>query len=288
MRAVCSVDCFLRLPHCGIWLVVVLGLGHAAITPAAAGTIYWNMQTLAATSNDVTGLVAGDLTRGQGGGTSVTGTASSSSAGYTFLLGGTATPASGGNNGQSSALGGPLVTGSSAYFAISLSNTSSKALSVVSIGFGARSTASGPAAYALRSSLDGYATDIAGGTGAIPTTSTWAFYTTSFPAPVEIVAGGGIQFRLFGYGGTAVNLNNLTWRIDDLQVVVVPEPAAAGFSVLLAAGLGVTLRRARNATVRFAAVQATVVNVNPSWTKSTRTVLPSENFPESSSRASSF
>lgn len=107
-----------------------------------------------------------------------------------------------------------------------------------------------PAAYALRSSLDDYATDIAGGTGAIPTTSTWAYYTTSFPAPVEIVAGGGIQFRLFGYGGTAVNLNNTTWRIDDLRVIVVPEPAAAGFPGLLAAGLAFAVRRIRSAAVR--------------------------------------
>lgn len=249
MRAVCPIGGSLHLARLAVLLVVVTGLGDAAITPAAAGTIYWNMQTPAATSNDVAGLVPGPLTRGNGGISSITGTASSST-GYSFVLAGTATPASGGNNSQSSALGGPLVTGSSAFFAISLSNTSSHTLSVVSIGFGARSTASGPAAYALRSSLDDYATDIAGGTGAIPTTSTWAYYTTSLPAPVEIVAGGGIQFRLFGYGGTAVNLNNTTWRIDDLRMIVVPEPAAAGFPGLLAAGLVVTFRRVRNAAVR--------------------------------------
>lgn len=249
MRAACPIGGSLHPVRHAVCLVVVLGLGDAAITPAAAGAIYWNMQTPAATSNDVAGLVAGDLTRGNGGISSITGTASSST-GYSFVLAGTATPASGGNNSQSSALGGPLVTGSSAFFEFSLSNTSSDTLSVISIGFGARSTASGPAAYALRSSLDDYATDIAGGTGAIPTTSTWAFNTTSFPAPVEIVAGGGIQFRLFGYGGTAVNLNNTTWRIDDLRVIAVPEPAAAGCSVLLAAGFAFAVRRVRSAAVR--------------------------------------
>jgi hypothetical protein len=254
MPAFCPIGGSLHLPRRAAWLVVMLGLGHTTITPAAAGTIYWNMQTPAATSNDVAGLVVGDLTRGNGGISTITGTLSSSTT-YSFILAGTSTPASGGNNSQSSALGGPLVTGSSAFFAITLSNTSSYALSVVSIGFGARTTASGPAAYALRSSLDGYATDIAGGTGAIPTTSTWAYYTNTFSTPVEIVAGGGIQFRLYGSGGTALNLNNTTWRIDDLQVIVVPEPPGAGFTVLLAAGLAVALRRARNATVRSAEVR---------------------------------
>lgn len=234
-------------------LFAVICLAPVAIPSASAGTIYWNMQTLAATSNDVTGLVVGDLTRGNGGISTLTDTASSSNGGYSFLLAGTSTPASGGNNAQSSAVGGPLATGSSAYFAISLSNTSSYALSVVSIGFGARSTSSGPAAYALRSSLDGYATDIAGGTGSIPTTSTWAYYTSAFSTPVEILAGGGVQFRLFGYGGTALNLNNATWRIDDLQVIVVPEPAAAaGFPCLFAACLLATACSLRAAAVRRA------------------------------------
>jgi hypothetical protein len=232
------------------WLLVV-GLGCAAITPASAGSIYWDMQTLAATSNDVAGLVAGDLTRGNGGISTITGTLSSSS-GYSFLLDGTSTPASGGNNSQSSALGGPLVTGSSAYFAISLSNTSSYAMTIVSVGFGSRSTGTGPASYALRSSLDGYTTDIAGGTGTLPTTSTWAYYTNSFATPLEITPGGAEQLRLYGYGGSAINLNNQIWRIDDLQVVVVPEPSAAGSLVGLLAVCLAAVARSRAASVRQA------------------------------------
>lgn len=230
------------------WLLVV-GLGCTAIKPASAGTIYWNMQTPAATSNDVAGLVAGDLTRGNGGISTITGTLSSSS-GYSFLLNGTSTPASAGNNSQSSALGGPLVTESSAYFAISLSNTSSYAMTIVSVGFGSRSTGTGPASYALRSSLDGYAQDIAGGTGTLPTTSTWAYYTNSFATPLEITPGGAAQLRLYGYGGSALNLNNLTWRIDDLQVVVVPEPSTvASLAGLLVVCLAAAAR-SRAASVR--------------------------------------
>jgi hypothetical protein len=237
------------MPTGFVWLLF-LGLGCAAITPVSAGTIYWDMQTLAATSNDVTGLAVGDLTRSNGGISTITGTVSSST-GYSFLLAGTSTPASGGNNSQSSALGGPLATGSSAYFEISLSNTSAYPMTIVSIGFGSRSTGTGPAAYALRSSLDAYATDIAGGTGTLPTTSTWAYYTNSLTSPLELAPSAAAQIRLYGYGGTAANLNNTIWRIDDLQVVVVPEPSAPFTGVILVS-FAAALRRLRAATVRRA------------------------------------
>lgn len=232
----------------GVWLLVV-GLGCAVIAPASAGTIYWNMQTPAATSNDVTGLVVAELTRNNGGISTITGTLSSST-GYSFLLAGTSTPASGGNNSQSSALGGPLVTGSSASFTISLSNTSAYPMTVMSVGFGSRSTSTGPAAYALRSSLDAYATDIAGGTGTLPTTSTWAYYTNTFTSPLELAPGTAAQIRLYGYGGTAANLNNTIWRIDDLQVVVVPEPAPAGLTGVVIVSLAAASRRLRMAIIR--------------------------------------
>lgn len=192
---------------------------------AVAGTIYWNMQTLAPTSSDVAGLVVGELTRGQGGGTSVTGTASSSIGSYTFLLADTATPASGGNNAQSSALGGAISTGSSAYFGVTLTNSSASTMTVEGLGFGSRSTGTGPTGYALRTSLDGYATDVAGATGSLPATSTWLYYTNTPTTPLPIAAGGSLHLRIYGWGGSAANLNNLTWRIDDLQIVVVPEPA---------------------------------------------------------------
>lgn len=233
-----------------VWLLVT-GLACTAITPASAGTIYWNMQTPAATSNDVAGLVAGDLTRGNGGISTITGTLSSSS-GYSFLLNGTSTPASGGNNSQSSALGGSLATGSSAYFEFSLSNTSAYPMTIVSVGFGSRSTGTGPAAYALRSSLDAYTTDIAGGTGTLPTTSTWAYYTNSFTSPLELAPGAAAQIRLYGSGGTATNLNNTIWRIDDVQVAVVPEPAAAGLTGVLIVSLAAARHRLRAAAVRRA------------------------------------
>ena len=222
-----------RLRRGGLAVAVCLTAvcGAAGSSPAPAGTIYWDMQTLAPTSNGVAGLTVGALTRGQGGGTSVTGTASSSG-GYTLILNGSSTEASGGNNAQSSAVGGPLSIGSSAYFGVTLTNQSGFDMTFEGLGFGSRSTGTGPTAYALRSSLDGYATDVAGATGSLPTTSTWAYYTNDLTTPLSIVSGSSVELRIYGWGGSAANLNNLTWRLDDLQLVVLPEPAAA----MLAAG----------------------------------------------------
>ena len=213
-------------------------------SPAAAGTIYWNMEALAATSNGVAGLTAGALTRGQGGGTSITGTVSSSG-GYTFILNGTSNAASGGNNAQSSAVGGSLSTGSSAYFGFMLTNQSAYAMTMEGLGFGSRSTGTGPTGYALRTSLDGYATDVAGATGSLPTNSTWAYYANTITTPLLIASGSSLEARIYGWGGSAANLNNVTWRIDDLQVVVVPEPAAAMLAVGAVVGCVVACLRKR-------------------------------------------
>jgi hypothetical protein len=202
------------------------------------------MQTLTATSIDVAGLTVGELTRGQGGGTSITGTASSSG-GYTFVLNGTSTGASGGSNAQSSAVGGTLATGSSAYFGVMLTNQSAYAMTAEGLGFGSRSTGTGPTAYALRTSLDGYATDVAGGTGSLPATSTWAYYTNTFTTPLLIASGSSLELRIYGWGGSAANVNNLIWRVDDLQIVVVPEPAAAILAAAAVAGCMVAYLRRR-------------------------------------------
>jgi hypothetical protein len=219
---------------------------------AVAGTIYWNMQTLAPTSSEVAGLLVGELTRGQGGGTSVTGTASSSIGSYSFLLDGTATLASGGSNAQSSALGGSLSTGSSAYFAVTLTNASAFIMTVESIGFGSRSTGTGPTGYALRTSLNGYATDVAGATGSLPTTSTWDYYTNTPTTPLPIAVGSSLELRIYGWGGSAANLNNLIWRIDDLHIVVVPEPGT--ISVGISSGWMLFLRRRSRLTKRRSSV----------------------------------
>lgn len=211
-------------------LLAAIGVASGAPSPAFAGTVYWNMQTLGATSNTVAGLTVGELTRGQGGGTSITGTVASSG-GYTFILNGASTPASGGYNSQSSAIGGLLSTGSSAYFGVTLTNSSAYAMTVEGLGFGSRSTTTGPAGYAIRTSLDGYATDVPGGTGSLPTTSAWVYYTNNLTTPLSIAPGASLDVRIYGWGGSAANLNNVTWRIDDLQIMVVPEPGSIAVGV---------------------------------------------------------
>lgn len=238
------------MPTGFVWLLF-LGLGCAAITPVSAGTIYWDMQTLAATSStDAIDLVIGELSRGQAG-TTLLLDALQSSSGYQFSLDGSTTSASGANNAQAAALGGALQSGSSAYFSVTLTNTSGHLFFLTGIGFGSRSTSTGPQRYSVRSSLDGFATTISGGTGDLAASSNWAYVSTTYAAPLALPVGQPVEVRLYGSDGTATQRTAGNWRIDDLQFVVVPEPAAGAMGVLLVF-LVTAVRRLRAATVRRA------------------------------------
>jgi hypothetical protein len=68
--------------------------------PAHAGTVYWNANTASPTSStDIPGTITvGDVTRGNNNGVTPLTDSVSASSGYTFLLNGTSTSASAGNN----------------------------------------------------------------------------------------------------------------------------------------------------------------------------------------------
>jgi hypothetical protein len=71
-------------------------------------------------------------------------------------------------------------------------------------------------AYAIRSSIDNYTTNIV--TGTLTNTSTWVLKLNS----LNISAGLGtaITFRIYGYNGTGSNIaNTANWRIDDLSIL---------------------------------------------------------------------
>lgn len=207
----------------GVWLLVA-GLGCAAIAPASAGTIYWDMQTLGATSSTALSIGASALLQGN---SSVTGTsATSSSTGYSFLLNGTATAASGSSNLQFRTVAGSLSLGTSGYVEVTVTNTGGSSQSVVGYGFGSRSTATGPQAYSLITSSNAFATYETIVTGALLVDSVWAYQTLSFATPLSLAPNGSLALRLYAYGGTSAANGN--WRIDDVQVTFVPEPAAAG------------------------------------------------------------
>jgi hypothetical protein len=212
-----------------------------------AGTVYWDMQTASPTSNGIAATI-GDITQGNTSTTTLLGTTSASS-GYSFDLNGVTESASGSNNAGVSARSGGLNTadGGSTFFEFTFTPTAGD-LSVTVLGFGSRSTLTGPLAWSLRSDADSYAADLA--TGALANDSVWAYRTVTLGTPLDVSNGVTRTFRLFGYGGSSTASN---WRIDDLQVVAVPEPSTLG---LAAAGVGLAGLGACKRRRAFPAVQA--------------------------------
>ena len=225
--------------------LIVLCCASAGTPPASADTIYWDMQTLVPTVMTESGISATSLSQGN---TSFTGTSTQSvSTGYTFSLDGTTTPASGGSNLVFRAAAGPLSLATSAYVELSVSNTSAVRKFLTGFGFGSRSTASGPQAYSMLASTDAFQTHESVGTGALLVDSAWAYKSHEFVTPLSLAANTSLTFRLYAYGGTLAANGN--WRLDDLQVMAVPEPAAAGFASLLAVIVVAAARHGRRRAV---------------------------------------
>ncbi len=172
------------------------------------GSAYWNMTVAPVTTNTIPNVAAGDIGRGNNNGTTTLITTSSSSTGYTG--------ASGGGNAGAAAFTGVLNTSTSTYFQVTITPNPGYVFTLNSMSFGMRSTGTGPQAYSIRTSLDGYATEVAGGT--VPNNSAWNLYSHS-SLSVASAAGTPITIRIYGYNGTgspAVGVAN--WRIDDLTI----------------------------------------------------------------------
>lgn len=210
---------------------------------SAAGTIYWNMQTAAVTSSSLVGVLVDDLKQGNNNGTTpmLSSTSAATTSSYSFVLDGVSTVASAGSNAQAAARVGGLniASGGSAYFEFTIRPTFGS-LTITGLGFGSRSTSTGPKAWTLRSEADSYGANLVT-PGVLANDSAWAYRTAALMPPLTIPQDTPRTFRIYGYGGEgSIGANAANWRIDDLQVV--PEPAAG---VLVSAGLGALLLRAR-------------------------------------------
>lgn len=190
----------------------------ALLGVACAGrsqTVYWNFgagstSNASPTSSSVTNVSAGDVTRGNNNGTTTLLTAVSASTGYVG--------ASGNCNAGAAARVGALNTGASgsAFFEFTLTPSAGYTLAVTNLSFGARSTSTGPQAFCVRSSLDGYAADLV--TGSIANSSSWSLKSVSVTA-ISTEAGGAVTFRIYGYDGAGTPAaNTANWRIDDVTV----------------------------------------------------------------------
>ena len=207
----------------------IFGTATSAVANLTVNTpppsaIAWNFGTTAGVADPTSGLPAeisgGTVTQGNNNGTTALLTTTSASNVYAG--------ASGTFNAGAAARIGALNTGAggSAYFQFILTPVAGKQLAVSGLSFGSRSTSTGPQAYALFTSLDGFAAPLA--TGTLLNNSVWAMQTPAFP-PVTGPVGTAVTFRIYasnGAGSAAASTAN--WRIDDLKVTaaaVTPPPA---------------------------------------------------------------
>ena len=224
-------------------VVIILLTGLAGPASAIGGTIYWNAGTVggggnlspSSTTNVPSWVSAGPMSRGNyyNQAPEAFNNSTSASSSYSFNLNGSNTPASGSYNfGVNTVVGALLNTATTSYVSFTITPTSGLTFELLSIGFGTRSTANGPQAWTLRSSLDSFSTDLA--SGSMSNNSAWSYKTASLGTPLSSSAA--TELRIYGYAVDPTQSPfSTTWRLDDVQVELVPEPSTV---LMLAIGAG--------------------------------------------------
>jgi DNA/RNA endonuclease G (NUC1) len=190
-------------------------LASLTVNPPPPSTVYWNFTTADPTSGLTADITGGTVTQGNNNGTTPLLTTTSASSGYTGV--------SGGNNAGAAARIGALVkvgtaTTGSAYFEFTLNASAGKRLLASGISFGMRSTGTGPQAFGVYTSLDGFANPVASGT--VLNDSNWHLFTPAF-STVTGATGAPVTFRIYGYNGAgSPGANTANWRLDDLKLTV--------------------------------------------------------------------
>ncbi len=135
------------------------------------------------------------------------------------------TGASGGFHYDNAAPAGAFSIGSSGYYSVTVTPSPGFAVRILDLDFGALSVAgtTGPVSYALRSSIDSFATDITSGT--FTTDSTWALKNNTFTA-VTGAGGSPVTLRLYTYGNTTVSSGVANIWLDDVALTVAAVPEA--------------------------------------------------------------
>jgi hypothetical protein len=216
-------------------LIHIVGAGTATITASQAGNGNYNVATSVAQNLVVTlapvtlanwnfGTTApgSAVAAGVASNIAVSALVSGNSFGYTTLLGTTSASnnsgASGSYNAGVAANVGALDVGltTNAYFEFTMTPNTGYYFSLTNISFGSRSTGTGPVAYSIRSSANGYASDLA--LGSLSNASNWAAYSTTGLNLTSAVQTA-VTFRIYGYNGTgSPGSGSINWRIDDLKL----------------------------------------------------------------------
>ena len=181
------------------------------ITVIPPDPVFWDFTTATPTSGLPADVSGGSVVQRNNFGTTQTLTSVSVSSGYAGVSGAS-------NAGAAARVGSlNLAEGGSAFFEFTLTPAAARQLSVTGLSFGARSTATGPQAYALFV-VHGAADPALIASGSLANNSVWTRITPSFP-PVVSDSATSVTFRLYGYNGSGnAGVNTANWRIDDLSV----------------------------------------------------------------------
>jgi hypothetical protein len=173
----------------------------------AQSVLYWDMQQPVPAGAHAS-LVVSSLVQGNNVGSTSFYTTLSPSQQYAG--------ASGAANAGLAARTGALSTGvsGSGYIGVTLTPTSGYRIRILSVAFGSRSTASGPARWSLFSSVDQFANTLF--SAVLLTNSTWSWQQTS---ALSITSISPVELRIYGYEGVgAAAINVANWRLDDLTI----------------------------------------------------------------------
>ena len=181
-----------------------------SVSVLANAQVTWDFATATPTSGVVANSTVSDVSQGNNNGTTTLLNSTSVSSGYVG--------ASGTNNAGAAARTGTLNTAAagSAYFEVTITPSTSYQINVTNVATGTRRTATGPILYSVRSSLDGFTTDLS--TVASGASGVWGLST--FPAfNITGTSNTAITLRIYGSDGTgAATSGNANWRIDDLKI----------------------------------------------------------------------
>jgi DNA/RNA endonuclease G (NUC1) len=180
------------------------------VSSAPPSVIYWDFATAAPTSGIPAGATGGTVAQGNNNGTTpLLTTTSASTPVPTF---------SGGNNAGAAARVGVLnkLAAGSAYFEFTFTPDAGRQFAATALTFGNRSTGTGPRAYTVFTSVDGFVAPVA--TGTLLSDSVWRVITTPF-AGVTGAPGMPVTFRIYGHDGAGgASANTANWRIDDIKL----------------------------------------------------------------------
>lgn len=125
---------------------------------------------------------------------------------------------SGGNNFGAAAKVGPLDLNESAYFEITITPLPGRTAAISAIELGSRSTKTGPQKLTIRSSEDGFASDISSILITYSATSPkWYSYSASVGTAAD--PGQPLVLRIYGSDGSgAATASTANWRIDDIHL----------------------------------------------------------------------